>query len=130
MPRRGLKRGRTGAAVVEQPLEPLPDLTRIEPDSLRDKVHKALSTLPQENQALMRERLLAGLRKAGVHVGPCLLILGVPAKTADELTSLEIAKLVRYIRMNHPEAIRAVADTLAELLTSSRKSQEAVKRVA
>jgi hypothetical protein len=108
----------------------VPDLTRIEPDILRDKVYKALSILPAENQALMHDRMLTGLRNAGVRVGSCLLILGIPAKTADELTPIEMAKLVRYVRLNQPEAIKAVAGTLAELLTSSRKTQETGKKVA
>jgi hypothetical protein len=127
---RDLKRRVIGTAGVEQHFEHLADLTAIEPDSLRDKVHNALSVLPPEDRDLMRDRLLAVLRKVGVHIGSCLLILGIPARTTDDLTPLEISKLVRYVRINQSEAFKAVAGTVGELFAASRRSQEGVKKVA
>jgi len=130
MPGRASKRTTTRAAGIERHFEPPLDLTRIEPDSLRDRVYNAVSALTPAKQARLRDRLLAGLGKAGVHVGSCLLILGVSANRPSDLTPLEIAKLLRYVRLNRPAALEAVADDVSELLAPSPKSQEAVRRAA
>ncbi len=93
------------------------DPLNIGPDDLFDKTRKVLSELPEENRESLRDQILRGLRKAGVNIASALLMLGVLARTPDDLTPPDIGMLLRYVRLNTPEALKAVAGPLAQLLS-------------
>ena len=93
-----------------------------EPDALRDAVCKALSSITIDQRSEFRAKLLAGLRNAGLKVRSCLLMLGVSAGTAADLTAPEIASLIRYVRLTEPKALSAVTELLIELLSSSEST--------
>lgn len=101
------------------PLDPL----TAEPNVLRDGVRDALSLLDEDKRSRVRDRLLADLRKAGVNLGQCLLLLGIPARTAEELTAAEIATLIRYVRISEPKALEVLVPVLSETLTPSEPAQ-------
>ena len=103
------------------------NLTTIEPDLLRDKVFDALSSLTEDDRALMRDNLLARLERAGVDVSGSLFQIGIPAETADDLTPSDIAKLLRYVRINKPEAMKRVAPLLGELVVLDDEPDKSVK---
>jgi hypothetical protein len=88
-----------------------------EPDALRDAVYEALSSLSLELRREISAKLIAALKQAGLRVHECLFMLGVPAKTVDELTAPEIAALIRYVRITEPKAMTAVVPPVIELLT-------------
>src|SRR3974377_170025 len=87
-----------------------------EADALRNPVYDALSSLSIEQRSLFRNRLWSDLSNAGFNVPACLLMLGVSALTADELTAPELASLVRYIRLSDARAMMALDETLRDLL--------------
>lgn len=93
------------------------DVATAEPDLLRDDVRLALTQLPDQEWPSVNESLLAALKKADVNIGQCLLLLGIPATTADELTAPEIANLIRYVRINEPKAMAMITPILSEILT-------------
>jgi hypothetical protein len=93
------------------------DLATAEPDLLRNLVRQALSQLSAEELPAVNDRLLTALKEAGVDIGLHLLLLGIPARTAEELTAPEIATLIRYLRINDPRAMTDLAPVLNELLT-------------
>jgi hypothetical protein len=97
-------------------------LVAVEPDCLRDAVCAALSSLPEDQRSGIRNRLLTELKKAGLRVRESLLMLGVSALTADELTAPEIAALIRYVRLARPVLLMAVAEPLRELLSAASRS--------
>jgi hypothetical protein len=90
-----------------------------EPNLLRDSVVRALLSIPELERSVVRERLLGELKKAGLKVRQCLLMLGVAAATAEELTAPEIAALIRYVRLAEPKVMMAIAAPLTELLTTA-----------
>ena len=93
----------------------------LEPNDLCNKTQKALLALPEENRKSLRDKLLTGLRKASVNIASALLMLGIPARTPDELTPSDMGKLLRYVRINMPEVVKALAEPLAELLSGEAK---------
>jgi hypothetical protein len=100
-----------------KPLPPLPhDPQALTPDELRDEVQRTLSTLSEEDRAAWCQRLLDGLAQAGVNISATLFMLGLVASRLDELTPPDVAKLLRYSRINNPQTIEALAGPLAELL--------------
>lgn len=110
------------AGTSDQRSEPGRELAVAEPDMLRDSVRKGLSELSEEDRLLVYARLLTTLNKAGVNLGQLLLVLGIPARTPEELTAPEIATLVRYVRLNVPTAMAALATVLSEFVTTNAKA--------
>ena len=42
-------------------------------------------------------------------------MLGIPARTAEELTAPEIARLIRYVRISEPKVMTALAPILIDV---------------
>jgi len=103
------------------------DLGTAEPDVLGDLVRNAWSELSEQERPVLNVRLIAALTKAGANIRQHLLLLGIPAQTAEELTAPEIAALIRYVRINEPGAIKALAPVLGELLTAHGEPARAVR---
>jgi hypothetical protein len=92
------------------------DLETAEPDLVRTSVSEALSHLADGERQLVTDNLLTLLNNAGVRIGQCLLLLGIPARTADELTAPEIGALIRYVRINEPKAMAIISPVLSEIV--------------
>ena len=103
-----------------EPFRPGVEFVSADPDHLRESVGKALSSLSADERTVVRNKLLDELKKAGLRVRQCLLMLGVAATTADELTPPEVASLIRYVRLSEPKVLMAVTGPLSELLFSGQ----------
>ena len=110
------------AAPRERGIHLVEDPTNLEPDALRDSVRDALSALTADELAAWRDHLLSGLRKAGVNLGACGFLIGISDDSTDNLTPSGIAHLIRYVRLNLPEAMKVVSGRLGRLLTVSNVS--------
>jgi len=97
----------------DHPLGPL----TLGPDDLRNETQKALSALSEADRESLRDELLTRLREAGVNLASALMLLGIPARTPDDLSPSDMGMLLRYVRINTPEEIKALAKPLARLLS-------------
>jgi hypothetical protein len=131
MPSKALKRKATPvtADTIERSTPPDYDLADCSPEWLRDRVFNALNRLSTHEHQRVRDRILSDLRKAGVNIMSGLVMLGIPASMPDELSSSDIAKLVRYVRINMPGAMKVVSGTLAELIAPEAEKPGGVKPV-
>lgn len=102
------------------------DPTQMEPNSLRDRVYEALVSLPREERASMSDRIISNLKDFRVNVRTGLLMLGIPAQTANDLTPSDLAKLMRYLRINAPTALGAIASPLYDLLSLGNAFEKGV----
>ena len=118
MPSKALKRKATPvtAGMIERSTPPDHDLANCSPEWLRDRAFNALNRLSTDEQRRVRDRILSDLRKAGVNIMSALVTLGIPARMPDELSSSDIAKLVRYVRINTPGAMKVLGETLTECI--------------
>lgn len=103
------------------------NLLTIEPNQLRDRIYQAFSNLPVDQRAVINDKLIVGLEQFGVNVSSGLLILGIPAQTSDDLTPSDVAKLMRYLRINAPQALEAIASQLRELMATETAIQRLPK---
>lgn len=117
-------------AHTKQPTQPAIDPMNVEPNVLRDSVRKALAIVDEEERSSLRDRLLTGLKRARVNIGQCLLLLGIPARTVDELTGPEIATLIRYVRISDPKAMAMLVTPLGDLLTLLNVREKRVRKAA
>lgn len=92
------------------------DLTNMAPDALRDSVRNALSALTADELDYWRDQLLSGLREAGLNLGAYRFLIGISVDSIGTLTPSDIAHLIRYVRINMPEALKIVAGRLGKLL--------------
>ena len=99
------------------------DVTTLDPNCLKEWILKALAGLSSEEQAFAREGLFAGFITAGVNVASCFLMMGIPARSIDDVTAPELAMLVRYVRINKPAALEPIRDQLVELLAFSQRGE-------
>ena len=93
-----------------------------DPDLLRDQVQRALSTICIADRSRLSHVLLNRLEKTRINVGASLLMLGISAASVDQLTPSDMGKLLRYIRINSPAAIEALAEPLNELLALEKEA--------
>lgn len=114
----------------EAETRPPVEFASAEPDYIRDTVCAALLSLSTDKRAIIRNKLLTDLRKAGFKVRQSLLMLGASAKTADELTAPEIAALIRYVRLTKPNLMSVVAEPLEELLEMTNRGVRVSGRAA
>jgi len=93
------------------------ELVDAEPDYIREVMSRALSSLSAEKRSYANNKLLSALRSAGLRVRESLLMIGVSARTTDDLTAPEVASLIRYVRLTKPSVIVAVGGSLKEIVT-------------
>jgi hypothetical protein len=108
-------------------MPPAQNLAGSDPDLLRNTVFNALKALPPGERSRLRDKILSDLEAAGVNIISGLVKLGIPARTSDDLSAYDMAKLVRYVRMNRPEAMRVVSASLGELITAGEQAAEGAK---
>jgi hypothetical protein len=95
------------------------DLLELEPDQLREQLRGMLSQLSPEGLASAREAALEVIGNSGLHLGACLLMVGIPAKVPEELTPSDLAQLIRYVRINRPDIFQDVAACLGRVLSTA-----------
>lgn len=118
-----LQTKRTSKARVHDSVQ-LIDLSLASPDSLSDSVRNALSQVSPAERSVVYGSLLAMLKRSHVNIGPLLLLLGIPAKILDELTAPEVAKVIRYVRINDPKAMNDLLPVLGDLLAQYAEPQK------
>jgi hypothetical protein len=117
----------TRAAGIYQRTHEANDLSITSPDLLADSIREGLSRIPLKQRRDVYDRLLSALDEARVNIGQVLFLLGIPATTSDELTAPEIAKVIRYVRINDAKAMKALVPVLGDLLTAEAEQAKSVQ---
>lgn len=125
--KRSQTRKKVARGVTDQRSSQSLELETAEPDSLRDSVREALSQLSEVEQRAVHNDLLSVLKGAGVNLGHHLLLLGIPARTAEEVTPAEMGILIRYVRISEPRAMAALAPILMAILAKHDEPAQRVK---
>jgi hypothetical protein len=123
-----MRRMRSNRQVASFTVVPEPDYDpmTMDPDELRNRLRDSLLTRPFDERSVATNRIATGLKNAGLNVGATAVLLGIPGETVSDLTPSDIAHLVRYVRINRPEILKAVTQPLIEVLT---RTSEPVRRV-
>ena len=84
----------------------------VDPDELKSIVRDGLVTMNISERETFIRTLEAEMRTASLNMRSYLIPLGIPARTPEELTPTEVAHLVRFLRINVPQAVPAVERAL------------------
>lgn len=70
------------------------------------------------------------MRHAGLHLSSYLVPLGIPGRSAEDMTPTEVGHLVRYLKINVPQAMRAVEKSMSHYSAFAEKMEETGHRLA
>jgi len=90
-------------------------------------VRAAMADIHLEARSRVYDGLVTSLKAAGVNIGQLLFVLGIPARTIDELTEPEIAKVIRYVRINDSRAMNALIPFLNDFLAVGARASRSSK---
>jgi hypothetical protein len=130
MRRRRKANGKKNRTHAEQSATRTVNPATLPPDELRSRVREALLKLSPAERSAVRDHLLAQLHQAGVNISSCLFSLGITAKIPGVLTASDMAYLIRYVRINSPHKLGAVARLLSVLLFPDDDRKKAFRLAA
>ena len=82
-------------------------------EALKNRVRDGLLALTGAEQEAFIQSLETELRRLHFSMRAYLVPLGIPARRRDEMTPLEVAHLVRFLKINVPQAMPAVERAMA-----------------
>lgn len=94
-------------------IEP-PKIEELDADQLKDSVREMLVLMEPLERKLFIKTLQYEMFRSGLSIGPYLIPLGIPARSAEDLTPGEVGHLMRFFKMNVPAAMPALARVLDE----------------
>ncbi|HKV38485.1 MAG TPA: hypothetical protein VJX67_04665 [Blastocatellia bacterium] len=106
------------------------DLSALDPTVLRDSVRNAILTFPQEERAAITARLVARLKEARFDLRSSVIVLGINARSAEDLTPSDIGHIMRYLRLTAQPVFAAITPSLTELLGDAERTRNRQSRQA
>jgi hypothetical protein len=81
-------------------------------DDLKAAVRDGLVALDMAEREEFIGTLEAEMRRAGLNMRSYLVPLGIPGRSPEDLTPTEVAHLVRFLKLNVPQAMPAIERAL------------------
>lgn len=82
-------------------------------EALKNRVRDGLLALNAAEQEAFIQSLETEMRRLHFSIRAYLVPLGIPARRRDEVTPLEVAHLVRFFKINVPQAMPAIERAMA-----------------
>ena len=92
---------------------------------LKNQVRDGLLLMNVTEREAFIQALEVEMRRAGLTIRSYLVPLGISAMRTDELTPLEAAHLVRFLKINFPQAAPAIAKVMARFGASAKEGAAA-----
>jgi len=83
-------------------------LASLDPDELKSVVRDGLISMKVTEREDFIQALEVEMRRANLDMRTYLIPLGIPGRNPEDLTPAEVGHLIRFLKMNVPEAMRAV----------------------
>lgn len=88
-------------------------LGTLDPNELKNVVRDGLVTMNMADREDFIQSLEIEMRRASLNMRAYLVPLGIPARTPEELTPTEVGHLIRFLKINVPQAMSAVERALS-----------------
>ena len=85
----------------------------IDPTELKSIVRDGLVTMNMAEREEFIQALEAEMRRVNLNMRAYLIPLGIPGRSPEDLTPTEVGHLIRFLRINVPQATTAVDRTIA-----------------
>jgi hypothetical protein len=97
----------------------------LDPNELKTVVRDGLATLNMADREEFIQILETEMKRSNLNLRSYLVPLGIPGRTPEDLTPTEVGHLIRFLKINVSQAMKAVERTLgsfrvfAEVMTGS-----------
>ena len=85
-----------------------PTLESLDPDELKSFICSRLVSITVTEQEDFIHALEVEMRRANLNMRAYLIPLGIPGRSPEDLTPVEVGHLIRFLKMIVPEAMLAV----------------------
>ena len=94
---------------------PSSDIASREADDVKNIVRDGLLLMTWPEQIEFIKALESEMRRADLSITHYLIPLGIPGRTPEELTPIEVGHLVRFLKIHVRQAMPAVERAMARL---------------
>src|SRR5215813_9361655 len=84
-----------------------------DPNDLKMAVRDGLSVMDIQERSAFINDLESEMVRINLDIRSYLVPLGIPGRSPDDLTPTEVGHLVRFLKLNVPQAMRAVERAMA-----------------
>ena len=84
----------------------------VDASELKEIVRDGLVSMNTTDREEFIGTLEAEMRRAGLNMRAYLIPLGIPGRSPDDLTPTEVAHMIRFLKLNVPQAMPAIERAL------------------
>ena len=88
------------------------DLQGMSPDELKGLVRESLVAMTMADRESFFQSLESEMKDADLDIRRYLVPLGIPGRSAEDLTPNEVGHLLRYLKINVPKSLGPMARVL------------------
>jgi len=99
-------------------------------DELKTAVRDGLVSLDVAQREEFIRTLEAEMRRAGLNMRSYLVPLGIPGRSSEDLTPTEVAHMVRFLKLNVPQAMPVIERALGRYESFSISTDGKGHRIA
>lgn len=93
-----------------------------DPNDLKSVVRDGLVSMTMAEREDFIQALEAEMRRANLNMRAYLIPLGIPGRSPEDLTPTEVGHLIRFLKINVPQAMSAVERTMARYSIFAEKA--------
>ena len=101
---------------ISRPEKSIPDF-----DDLKNQVRDGLLAMTAAEREAFIQALETEMQRVHLSMRAYLIPLGIPARQPNELTPIEAAHLVRFLKINVPQAMPAIEKAMARFSVFAEK---------
>ena len=105
-------------------------LESLDPDELKSFICNGLVSMKVTDQEDFIQVLEVEMRRANLDMRAYLIPLGIPGRSPEDLTPVEVGHLIRFLRMIVPEAMLAVERVTAQYGVFAEMTHSVVRLAA
>ena len=94
----------------------------LDPTELKSLVRDGLVAMNMAEREEFIQALEAEMRRVSLNMRAYLIPLGIPGRSPEDLTPTEVGHLVRFLKINVPQAMSAVTRTMARYAIFAEKA--------
>ena len=80
----------------------------LDPDELKNTVREGFGAMDIQERTAFIGELEAEMKRIHLELRAYLVPLGIPGRSPEDLTPTEVGHLVRFLKLNNPQAMHAV----------------------
>lgn len=102
----------------------------IDPNELKAIVRDGLSVMAMPDREEFIQVLETEMKRSHLNLRAYLIPLGIPGRSPEELTPTEVGHLIRFLKINVNQALKAIERTLAAFRVFGEALSEPRRKLA